>query len=92
MARIKGAKNKPKSVAELEILLAEARATDKTEGQETSLKTEAIIEQVKQAKTFEIKSPIEENKTDVFHCGQCGERLPSELPQCPHCFSKLNWS
>ena len=100
-----GAKNKPKTVAELTRLLAEAA---KREGVDLDA-DDAVKELVQEAtervgaekavadakaklkKFADLEIELEPTEIDTFKCGACGETMANQMPKCPTCEADLNW-
>ena len=97
MARIKGAKNIPKSLAELLLLASEqASKTGKKFSYQFTEEDGTVIEDTKTLTESELPALFEleteeDTETETYKCGKCGANLDSEVAVCPHCHAKLNW-
>jgi len=105
MSRTKGAKNRPKSEAELLLMLAEAKAAGDNEAPEERSptienKAPKIEKPTKSIVEFTLKTPDGEPENDasgladmVLRCGnpKCGKILPNEVNKCPFCGVNLKW-
>ena len=106
MARIKGSKNRPKSIAELEIMLAEAKSAGgqieklteeaKKTNPEPEFEIKPKIRQKTERKPFEIERPNSQPldiNSEVIRCGnpKCGKILKDEYGVCPFCGCYLKW-
>lgn len=86
-----GSGNKPKTVAQLEKELDEARkregiSTGKTSGVSDN---DSSIENNPEMETLEITTPTPEENT--FVCGECGHKQKSKFNICPECETTLEW-
>ncbi|MBA7627916.1 hypothetical protein ES703_35385 [subsurface metagenome] len=97
MARVKGAKNKPKTTDQLEKdLLARYAAEGKTETlpkPKDPPKTKEPAPAKKAGKKLELTPAAKAAKEDqdTYTCGNCQGKLDGEVPTCPHCGAALTW-
>jgi len=95
MSRTKGAKNRIKSIAELEIMLVDAKAE---KNQVTAIKKDEIPIDKYSRQSFKILTPDNEPEKSlkedfVLRCGNpvCGKVLDNLYSRCPYCGCILSW-
>lgn len=87
MARLKGSKNKPKSVEYHLEQLRQAGYKFPDENEDEI----GVIGEGEFTTKKDLKINTGADSEEVFTCGNCKLRLDGELELCPHCGAVLQW-
>lgn len=99
--RPSGAKNKPKTVAEL---IKQLETAAEKEGKKFAYTIDdgviiaaddeaqkAIAAEARRKGFGDLNIELAEDEIDTYKCGNCGAELAEAAPVCPQCGEKLNW-
>jgi len=98
-----GAKNRPKTVAELVKMLQDAADREGVKLSDV-VAEKAVAAAVEKANGDMVKAaalsrfshvtidiPDDDNEPDIFKCGACQAIMGAALPKCPECGAGLTW-